>query len=256
MPSRLRPRSTDRSSINSGSAFPGTEGQGELHPGSSSYDTLGLHLIYDYSSPSGDIIFVHGLGGTATRTWCWNRDLENFWPIWLPDEEGLSSYRIFTFGYNSNFRGSGTKLNLTDFAKELLLQMLTFSGGPEDSEVPIGHRPIIFVAHSMGGLVVKKACVLGRYDREFASIVSQVYGIIFLSTPHRGAQYAKILNNVLSIAPIGAPPKAYIADLEMLSGALQDINEQFRTICGEFALVSFFETLKTSCGVAKMIVRE
>ncbi|KAH0558740.1 hypothetical protein GP486_004616 [Trichoglossum hirsutum] len=256
IPSRLRPRSADRGFVNVGSVPLGTESQSELHPGSYPDDTLGLHLVYDNSSPSGDIVFVHGLGGTATRTWCWNRDLENFWPIWLPDEEGLSSYRIFTFGYNSNFRGSDTKLSLTDFAKELLLQMLTFSGGPEDSEIPIGHRPIIFVAHSMGGLVVKKACVLGRYDREFASIISQVYGIIFLSTPHRGAQYAKILNNVLSIAPIGAPPKAYIADLETLSSALQDINEQFRTICGGVALVSFFETLKTSCGVAKMIIVE
>ena len=79
--------------------------------------------------------------------------------------------------------------------------------------------------------------------------------MIFLATPHRGAQYAKILTNILSAAPLGAPPKTYTTDLEAHSTALQDINEQFRTICGDLALVFFFETLKTSFGVTKLLVR-
>lgn len=42
--------------------------------------------------------------------------------------------------------------------------------------------------------------------------------------------------------------KAYVAELEKNSGALQDINEQFRHICADLDLVSFYETLKTSLG--------
>ena len=102
---------------------------------------------------------------------------------------------------------------------------------------------------------MKKACILGKYDREFSEIVSRVHGIIFLATPHRGATYAKILNNILSTAPTGAPPKAYVADLDTRSGAIQDINEQFRTVCEGLALVSFFETLKIGFGLTKILVQ-
>ncbi len=106
----------------------------------------------------------------------------------------------------------------------------------------------------MGGLLVKMAYVLGKHDPEFANIISQVYGIIFLGTPHQGARYAKTLNYILSTAPFGVHPKPYIADLHTQSVTLQDINEQFRTACGSLALVSFFETLKTSYGGAKLYV--
>ena len=205
-------------------------------------------------NPSGDIIFVHGLGGMARKTWCYERNLDYFWPPWLGEEDGLSSFRIFTFGYNSNFKGACTNLNICDFAKDLLFQMLTFSGATGVDQAPLGHRAIFFVTHSMGGLVVKKAYVLGKQDHEYVDIIGRVHGILFLATPHRGAQYAKILNNILSTAPFGSSPKAYVADLDIHSGALQDINEQFRVLCGDLALVSFFETLKTSFGVTKVLV--
>ena len=243
-----------RSQSNTSSTFPST-GHGP-HIGSRSSDPLGLHLVCDNSHPSGDIIFVHGLGGTARRTWSWDRNVDYFWPAWLSEEDGLSSFRIFTYGYNSNFKGAGTNLNIIDFAKDLLFQMLVFSDGVGECRLPIGQQPIIFVAHSMGGLVVKKAYVLGRNDSQYAHIISKTYGIMFLATPHRGAHYAKILNNILSTAPLGLPPKAYVDDLDTQSRALQDINEQFRTLCGDLSLVSFFETLKTSFGITKSLIVE
>ena len=243
-----------RSPSNANSAFLSTETVSQA--GSQFSDPLGLHLVCDNSHPDGDIIFVHGLGGTAKKTWSWDRNVDYFWPAWLAEEDGLSSYRIFTYGYNSNFKGVGTNLNIIDFAKDLLFQMLVFSHGLGEDHVPVGQHPIIFVAHSMGGLVVKKAYVLGKHDGQYAHIVSKTHGIMFLATPHRGAHYAKILNNILSTAPLGAPPKAYIEDLDTHSRTLQDINEQFRTLCGDLSLVSFFETLKTSFGITRSLIVE
>ncbi len=243
-----------RSPSNANSTFPSTENVSQA--GYQSSDPLGLHIVCDNSHPSGDIIFVHGLGGTARKTWSWDKNVDYFWPVWLAEEDGLSSYRIFTYGYSSNFKGAGTNLNIIDFAKDLLFQMLVFSGGLGEDRVPLGRQPLIFVAHSMGGLVVKKAYVLGKHDSQYAHIISKTHGIMFLATPHRGAHYAKILNNILSTAPLGAPPKAYIEDLDTHSRTLQDINEQFRTLCGDLSLVSFFETLKTSFGITKSLIVE
>lgn len=115
---------------------------------------------------------------------------------------------MLTFGYSSNFKADAQGLNIVDFAKDLLLQMLNRPDGVGKD------HPILFVAHSMGGLVVKKAYTLGKQDLPFAGLVSGVVGAVFLATPHRGSQYARTLRNILAAAPISASPKPYIAALE------------------------------------------
>ncbi|KAI9690719.1 MAG: hypothetical protein M1820_009871 [Bogoriella megaspora] len=157
----------------------------------SDLDPIGLHLVHKGQSRKGDIIFVHGLGGCSFKTWSWHRNVDNFWPTWLTQHEEFATWRIFSFGYNSNWKGGPTNLNVSDFAKELLLQMLTFT---EDGSAAtaMGNAPIIFVAHSMGGLVVKKAYLLGKQDGQFAALVSWIRGTMFLATPH--PRYAVVAN--------------------------------------------------------------
>ena len=100
-----------------------------------------------------------------------------------------------------------------------------------------------------------KAFILAKSDDKYSRIVSRVHGMLFLSTPHKGSNYAHILNNILNAAPTTAQ-KIYVSELELNSTSLQDINEQFRTMCGELTLVSFYESLKTSIGPAvKRFVR-
>ena len=105
-----------------------------------------------------NILFIHGLGGTSLRPWCKNRDLEYLWPMkWLPEEPDLSTARILTFGYNANFAAKKEQASLTigDFANDLLFHMKY----DEDGNDKMGQVPIVIVAHSMGGLVFKKACM-------------------------------------------------------------------------------------------------
>lgn len=121
---------------------------------------LGLALVHDPPNPEGDIIFVHGLGGGRYKTWSHNRDVKNFWPKWLASEHATSGRRIFTYGYNASFKGPSTAMHITDFASELLLRMLTYS--ESGTGAPIGSLPILFVVHSMGGIVVKKVNIHER----------------------------------------------------------------------------------------------
>jgi hypothetical protein len=103
-------------------------------------DQLGLVLVNTrpIQHPDGDIIFVHGLGGTSQRTWSYERDPYYFWPPWLSSEPELSRFRIFTFGYNANWKGSETIVGIADFAKDLLLRMLTYATGFDQQSQPIG----------------------------------------------------------------------------------------------------------------------
>lgn len=106
----------------------------------------------------------------------------------------------------------------------------------------------------MGGLVVKKALLLGKNDEEYCDMVARVHGIMFLSTPHRGSSHAATLNSMLSV--IGSSPKVYVAELNPSSTSIEDINEQFRVICSPWQLVSLYETQQTrlSPGLRRMIV--
>jgi hypothetical protein len=72
--------------------------------------------------------------------------------------------------------------------------------------------------------------------------------MLFLATPHRGSEYAGVLNTILRTTP-GFSAKIYVSELEKASTSLQDINEQFRTACGDIELVSLYENQKTDIGL-------
>ncbi|KAL3419421.1 NACHT and WD domain-containing protein [Phlyctema vagabunda] len=239
----------------------------ELSPRSSYHDldslphpelsTLGLRVIHDpvQTAPL-DIIFVHGLGGNSQKTWSKNHDSRLFWPkLWLPFEPEIGKARILTFGYNANFNvGSpGSISNIGDFAKELLFEM-KFGKTKEAEDLAIGKVPIIFIVHSMGGLVVKRAYILGQNDDEYKQIIRSVSAIMFMATPHRGSKLAEILTRILAASL--QSPKSFINDLKKGSSALEDLNEQFRHIAPKISIVSFYETLATKVGPRKLMILE
>ena len=141
----------------------------------------------------------------------------------------------------------------TDFAKELLFE-LRFGKTDEGEKFGIGETPLIFVTHSMGGLLAKKACLLGQNDEHYKALVRSISAIIFLSTPHRGSNLAEILNRILVASFQSA--RNFITDLNRSSMALEEINEQFRHIAPRLSIWSFYETLPTPIGPTKMMVLE
>lgn len=221
-------------------------------------DPLGLTVLYEPDTePIADIVFVHGVGGSSRQTWCYDHDPVYFWPLnWLPYEPVISSARISTFGYNAHFASFAEPsniYNISDFAKELLFR-LRFAHDSNETALHIGSAPIIFVAHSMGGLVVKKAFILGQNDVYYRDIVKAVSAFVFLSTPHRGSEFAESLNRLLSACLYGLSPKQYISELKNNSITLQEINEQFRTYAPDLDIISFFETKESSVGPLRIMV--
>jgi len=69
-----------------------------------------------------NVIFVHGLGGSARETWIHDHS-KMFWPSLLHDDDRFANVRISTFGYNSDFSNifaAKNVLGIPDFAKQLL----------------------------------------------------------------------------------------------------------------------------------------
>ncbi|KAI3327016.1 hypothetical protein HD806DRAFT_380060 [Xylariaceae sp. AK1471] len=216
----------------------------EMREDEASLPKLGLfELTRDITNCISVIIFVHGLGGHPVKTWSFQRDPANFWPQkWLPLEPGLEHTRIFSFGYGGGyFTTRESTTTILDFSKKLLFEILTGN---------LTELPIIFVAHSMGGLVVKKAYMLALQDPKYQDVSKCMMqgAMIFLGTPHRGSESAATLHRVLS-ATIGS--KAFIQELMRNSDTLVAINEDFRHHVENLTLWSFHETEPTSLGPGK-----
>jgi len=103
-------------------------------------DPLGLVFIHGVPQADADIIFVHGLGGSSLRTWSWQENPDVFWPAWIRHEEGLSHFRVFSYGYNANFKDSEDPPSILNFAKGLLMGMKTCG---EEEDYTIGQVSLI-----------------------------------------------------------------------------------------------------------------
>jgi hypothetical protein len=160
----------------------------------------------------GDVIFVHGLEGDARGTWHPAGRPEAFWPAWLGEE--LPGVGIWSLGYELHASAwLGGTMPLADRATETLHLLETHG---------IGARPLVFVTHSFGGLLVKQML---RHARDFGqpgwqAIAGQTKGVVFLSTPHSGsnvANWARYVRTVLRLSETVEELRAHDSRLRELS---------------------------------------
>ena len=120
---------------------------------------------------------MHGLGGDFYRTWASNDSQKQI--LWLSQllPQDLPGARIFSFGYESAPTFSRSVAGITDSANRLLhhvkyitekvceksqayrAQILTNLQWPD--------QPVIFICHSLGGIIVKEVPSLGRSVDKF-----------------------------------------------------------------------------------------
>lgn len=190
-----------------------------------------------------DVVAVHGLQGDAYKTWehddgsLWLRD---FLPADIPFA------RIMTFGYDSTVAFSKSVAKIEDKALELLNQI---SAKRSSSSLHIPPKPIVFVSHSLGGIVVKKALIIAHErssDPEYKDILENTRAIAFLGVPHKGsdsAWWAAFAANALKGASIGSSTNtALVSDLKKDSTTLANISKQFIDRARELLIYTFFET--------------
>ncbi|KAI0378271.1 hypothetical protein F5Y04DRAFT_152464 [Hypomontagnella monticulosa] len=213
---------------------------------------LGLTTLHEPQPPdssTADIVFVHGLGGGSRKTWSYSADWYHYWPqSWLPKDPDFTDVRIHAFGYKSDWvERQQSILEIRDFAESLIGELKNNPG------IRRSTTRIIFVCHSMGGCVAKKAYILARQDPTCKDLADRIHSIFFLGTPHRGSDLAAILKK-LSLIAWGSKP--FVSDLMPESSALRDINDTFRHYASELRLWSFYETLPTKPRILNKIVVE
>jgi protein SERAC1 len=126
-------------------------------------------------------------------------------------------------------------------------------------------RPLIFVAHSLGGLVSKEAILLSRNNpgAHLRDIFECTKGIVFMGTPHRGswiADWAKIPASALDL--VKCTNKSLLKILETDDQLLESIQIRFWSTIRELRedgrpieVTCFFEELPLPV-VGKVVSRE
>ena len=118
----------------------------------------------------------------------WPRDLV---PITVPNA------RVLTYGYDTHIRHwlgpAVSKSTIYDIAWDFLVSLEA-----ERRLEPL--RPLLFIAHSLGGIVVKEALRRSRgcemYQSQLRNIYESTSGIIFFGTPHGGADPRGLLQHI------------------------------------------------------------
>ena len=118
------------------------------------------------------IVFVHGVTGDGTSTWT-NERTRAYWPSLVANDPVFATANVFAYEYPSPI--AGRSLNINELAEDLRLTL---------GEVLLANQRLVFVAHSMGGLIVRQYLI--KY-REVGDRVALIY---FYATPTTGSPMA------------------------------------------------------------------
>jgi len=141
-----------------------------------------LYHLSGPENPRFNVVFVHGVEGHYENTW---RYKNCFWPDWIAED--FPDAAVWSFQYSAALsHWTGHTMTLLDRAVSFLFHL---------QAEELWTRPIIFIAHSFGGLVIEKLWRNLREQHEWEK-VRAIRGAIFLGTPFAGsmlANYTKLL---------------------------------------------------------------
>lgn len=155
------------------------------------------------------------------------------------------------------------KMTLAGLADALLAELHALRGAGGRA------RPVIFVAHSVGGLVVKMALTKASRDARYEGVLRECYGVAFFGmlgppppdhpsvygcslppgTPHQGSSYfamSSLAPSIQALLRLSSPLPASITDaLRVGNSLLQRVDEDFKAVSNDVRVWTFYETIES-----------
>ncbi|KAJ8131064.1 hypothetical protein O1611_g2561 [Lasiodiplodia mahajangana] len=191
-----------------------------------------LDIITAETSPRIDIVLVSEVVVDSSGPWTWVQ--------YLPTQ--INRARIMAFTYSYGNVGDGTSIlspeRITQVAEELLSELLDI------------RPPIAFVAHDIGGAIVKKALVLAEKHPQYYSISEDCSHITFFRTPHRIEDLRPRGESALNIALASPPPLSVVFDIadrmRVLSIFLNNLSSDFISLRLRRSIINIYQKAGTT----------
>ncbi|KAF8521436.1 hypothetical protein BU17DRAFT_64929 [Hysterangium stoloniferum] len=200
---------------------------------------FGIKVLVPGTTPTVDIVAIHGFDGHREESWTADNG-----KLWLRDflPHTIPTARILSYGYDAYTNSSLSEQTLHGHAQDFLakLSMSRETGETKD-------RPIIFISHSLGGIILKSALIEANVAHEGHLMPRKwihlsTYGIVFLGTPHQGI-------DMLPFSLCSRPNNILLKYLTANCEPLQQQISHFNAITAHFHIKFFYETLPTSLPV-------
>lgn len=146
-------------------------------------NTTDPHWVQQANPPSRvAVVFVHGLFGDTDSTWT-NANGKSFFTLLKSAPDVGNQVDVFAFGFTSN-KLKGGSLDIRE-AANMLEQSLQYNG-------VWNYQTVVFVAHSMGGLIVMREMIDNPSHRDKVPLM------MFYATPQEGSQITAIAQHVVN----------------------------------------------------------
>ena len=172
--------------------------------------------------------------------------------MWLRDQLplGFPGARIMTYGYDTGLLKSSSFQTIDHIAQFFIAKLKSIGKAQTFT------RPVVFLAHSLGGIILKRAiCYLADSGAAEDFMLQKVRMVIFFGVPSKGMKMSYMLPMV-----DGQPNKQLV---EALSDSPQNeflswLNNSFSGIAlfRHLRLVSAFETQLTTTFVVRSVLFE
>jgi hypothetical protein len=220
-------------------------------------DFIGFTPLCDPDDANVDIVAVTGLGGHALGSF---RSADGL-SVWLRDfaPEDIPRARFITYGYDTGVIASDNNQGVHELARTLLDGLAIFRQRTQTQQ-----RTLLFVCHSLGGVVLKEALVMSskateKKHKKLLDVMVVTYGLVFMGVPNLGLR-----RNQLKTMVKGQSNEGFITDLLVkpdgeASNFLSYLTSEFTALDGRrrlpFEIISYYETLSSPTVVVSVPCR-
>ncbi|WP_324832051.1 alpha/beta hydrolase [Pseudomonas saxonica] len=181
---------------------------------------------YHYNQNTDTImVFVHGFFSNSAACWH-NKKINKSWPELVKDDSRIQNISIYMGGYYTNVDSGNYAVR--ECSQELFDSLRRVDH--IERKPPLSFQKIIFVCHSLGGIVVRY--MLECFRENFKS---HKIGLVLMASPSIGSDYADKLSKFAALYK-----NRTATQLQMNSELLSDLDDRFKDFIDERERDSFF----------------
>lgn len=171
------------------------------------------------------VVFVHGFFSNSAS--CWNnKKKETTWPALVKKDPRIQNLSIFMGGYYTDVDSGSYAVR--ECSQELFDSLRRVD--QYDRKAPLSFNKIVFVCHSLGGIVVRY--MLECFREHFRN---HKIGLVLMASPSIGSDYADKLSKIAKFYK-----NRTASQLQMNNELLADLDERFKDFIDSREHATFF----------------